>query len=165
MKRDIGQEDGFVATLFSLLDPAAQRKPDGVEAMGVEEASQGAGAGAGATPQPLDPEDAVDLRPLRLQTMRTLANLAVAEDNRPIIAMGMPIAAEMLRVSEQRDMSQATARLIVNLSYDAHLAERMIRDEALLTTLVRLCSSDSTDVRHEVWWAPKLYAPITALSP
>mmetsp|Transcript_7150 Transcript_7150/g.20716 ORF Transcript_7150/g.20716 Transcript_7150/m.20716 type:complete len:927 (-) Transcript_7150:583-3363(-) len=88
-------------------------------------------------------------RALRLQTIRTLANLAVDVSNRHRVASGLQTAKDTLVRSNRDDIAQATLRLIVNLSYDPQIASTMLADGVLVEALVKACSSDLEAIQQE----------------
>lgn len=89
-------------------------------------------------------------RPLRLQTIRTLANLAVETSNRALVSSGLPVATDTLASATRDDIAQATLRLVVNLSYDAAIASAMLESEQLVRLLVSSCASTNEAIQQEV---------------
>lgn len=97
-------------------------------------------------------------RPLRLQTIRTLANLAVDTTNRARVAAGLAVAIDALVGSSRDEITQATLRLMVNLSYDAQIAIAMLQEPRLIAALLENCASPIEPIQQEVRFARRLRA-------
>ncbi|KAJ1622688.1 armadillo-type protein [Pavlovales sp. CCMP2436] len=94
-------------------------------------------------------QDSDSHRPLRLQTIRTLANLAVDSANRSRVAVGLGVAVDALIDSSRDEISQATLRLMVNLSYDTLIAATMLRNGGLVRALLEHAASASEAIQQE----------------
>lgn len=99
-------------------------------------------------------------RAVRLQSIRTLANLAVEVTNRARVAEGLGVAIETLLSSTNDESTQATLRLMVNLSYDAQIASTMLHEPKLVSALLAFCAKPVDAMQQEV--RARVYARLRA---
>lgn len=81
--------------------------------------------------------------------MRTLANLAVEPSNRAALGAHLPAAAAALGSSSDLELTQASLRLLVNLSYDPPIRAAMLALPELVGALLRSCASPAEAIQHE----------------